>query len=313
MAVPGQGLQRHDGPARGASACSPTTRSSSGRTCSRQRSAWLNLQGTPYFYVIAPDTHAVYADKLPDDVVPGATRPALQVLDHLRERDSFAPVLYPLEELIAERDELVYPKTGSHWSEFGAFVGYRALMKRDDRDPAGAQAHRTASSTCPTRSAPATWGSSSTPPQKSRYVYVDVIGARTRHERQPVPQPRPPRRVRVRRVQRAHVPGVRRLVRGAHDAADRGGLLAHLLGTCVLRLRAHPRAAAGRRRDGGGRARHDRPAERHGAGPPPPRGAQAGHRRPAAAPRLEGRAHQQPARLPGVAPSAASDAAAADG
>ena len=50
-------------------------------------------------------------------------------------------MLYPLEELMAERDELVYPKTGSHWSEYGAFVGYRALMAEITEIAAGAPAH----------------------------------------------------------------------------------------------------------------------------------------------------------------------------
>jgi hypothetical protein len=145
-----------------------------------QRSAWLNLHGAPYFYVIAPDTHAVYADKLPDDFVPGPTRPALQVLDHLRERNSFAPVLYPLEELIAERNELVYPKTGSHWSEFGAFVGYRALMKEmTEILPVRRLNHSEIHVSYEDRAGDL--GLKFTPPKKSRYVYVDVIGARTRY------------------------------------------------------------------------------------------------------------------------------------
>ena len=60
------------------------------------RSAWLNLQGIPYLFLIAPDPHAVYSDKLPEGVTPGETRPVLQILDHLAERGSWAPVMYPL-------------------------------------------------------------------------------------------------------------------------------------------------------------------------------------------------------------------------
>ena len=145
-----------------------------------QRSAWLNLHGAPYFYMIAPDAHAVYPDMLPDDVVPGPTRPALQVLDYLRERNSFAPVLYPLEELIAARDELVYPKTGSHWSEFGAFVGYRALMKEMTEILPVRRLNR---SEIHVSSDPRAGdlGLKFDPPVKSSYVYVDVIGASTRY------------------------------------------------------------------------------------------------------------------------------------
>jgi alginate O-acetyltransferase complex protein AlgJ len=144
-----------------------------------QRSAWLNLHGAPYFYVIAPDAHAVYPDMLPDGFVPGPTRPALQVLDHLRERKSWAPVLYPVEELIAERDELVYPKTGSHWSEFGAFVGYRALMKEmTETLPVRRLTRREIHLSYEQKAGDL--GMKFDPPVRSRFVYVDVIGARAR-------------------------------------------------------------------------------------------------------------------------------------
>jgi hypothetical protein len=102
------------------------------------------------------------------------------VLDHLRERNSFAPVLYPLEELIAERDELVYPKTGSHWSEFGAFVGYRALMKEmTEILPVRRLTRREIHLSADERAGDL--GLKFDPPVKSSYVYVDVVGARTRY------------------------------------------------------------------------------------------------------------------------------------
>jgi alginate O-acetyltransferase complex protein AlgJ len=144
-----------------------------------RRAAWLNIQGIPYLYVIAPDAHAVYADMLPDGMVQGPTRPALQVLDRLRERKSWAPVLYPLEELIANRDELVYPKTGSHWSEYGAFVGYQALMARVTeilpvRRLARGEIHLSYERRA------GDLGIKFDPPIASRYVYVDVIEPRAK-------------------------------------------------------------------------------------------------------------------------------------
>ena len=143
------------------------------------RSAWLNLQGIPYVFMIAPDPHAVYADFLPDGFVPGETRPAVQVLDHLQERGSWAPVLYPLAALMDERDELVYPKTGSHWSEFGAFVGYRALMARITESlPVRRLTRREVHLSFERRSGDL--GRKFDPPILSRYVYVDVIEPRAR-------------------------------------------------------------------------------------------------------------------------------------
>lgn len=138
------------------------------------RAAWLSVQGIPYFFVIAPDAHAVYPGMLPEGARQGATRPALQVLDRLRERDSFAPVLYPLDELIAERDSQVYPKTGSHWSEYGAFVGYRAVMARiTEMLPVRRLARRDVHLSYERRAGDL--GRKFDPPVVSRYVYVDVI------------------------------------------------------------------------------------------------------------------------------------------
>ena len=50
------------------------------------RSAWLAGRQIPYFFIVPPNTHAVYPEYLPDDVVPVAERPVLQLMRHLRER-----------------------------------------------------------------------------------------------------------------------------------------------------------------------------------------------------------------------------------
>jgi len=144
------------------------------------RSAWLYLQGIPYVCLIAPDPHAIYADKLPDDVTPGDTRPALQVLDRLAERESWAPVLYPLEALRKERDEMVYARTDSHWSEYGAYVAYREVMARlteslPVRRVPPSQLHRTyehRAGDLGLKFEPAV--------VDTDYGYVDVIGSRVR-------------------------------------------------------------------------------------------------------------------------------------
>ncbi len=143
------------------------------------RSAWLYLHGIPYTFMIAPDSHAVYADMLPEGVTPGATRPALQVLDHLAERESWAPVLYPLSALQEQRDEGVYPKTGSHWTEFGAYVGYRELMARvTENFPVRRLTRRELHMTYEQRAGDL--GQKLDPPVQSRYVYVDVIDSHAR-------------------------------------------------------------------------------------------------------------------------------------
>ncbi len=143
------------------------------------RSAWLNLQGIPYVFTIAPDPHAVHADALPEGLVPGRTRPVQQVIDHLQERGSWAPVLYPLSALMDERDGHVYPRTGSCWSEFGAYVGYRALMARiTEILPVKRLARREVQFSHQQRAGDL--GRTREPPAMSTYVYVDVIEPRAR-------------------------------------------------------------------------------------------------------------------------------------
>ena len=48
---------------------------------------------------------------------------------HLREHESKARIIYPLEELVAHKQhDLVYIKTDTHWNDLGAFVAYKRLM-----------------------------------------------------------------------------------------------------------------------------------------------------------------------------------------
>ena len=98
------------------------------------RIAWLERAGSRYHFLVAPDPHSVYADKLPDHVESVSERPIHKLIAHLDAGGSFARVLYPLDELGSLRHEPVYQKTSSRWTELGAFVAYRALMAELTRD-----------------------------------------------------------------------------------------------------------------------------------------------------------------------------------
>jgi alginate O-acetyltransferase complex protein AlgJ len=92
------------------------------------RTAWLERRWSHHFFLIAPNAHSVYADMLPAGVPSAPERPVHQLLGHLRDNESYARIVYPLDELIAS-DELVYPKTGTHWSELGASVACQTLVE----------------------------------------------------------------------------------------------------------------------------------------------------------------------------------------
>lgn len=92
------------------------------------RTAWLERRGSHHFFLVAPNAHSVYPDMLPAGVPSAPERPVHQLLGHLRDLEPYAQIVYPLDELIAS-DELVYPKTGTHWSELGASVACQALVE----------------------------------------------------------------------------------------------------------------------------------------------------------------------------------------
>jgi alginate O-acetyltransferase complex protein AlgJ len=92
------------------------------------RTAWLERGGARHFFVVAPNSHSVYEDKLPDHVRSAPERPIHQLIGHLGAGGSYAHLLYPVDELIAQRPANVYARTSSRWTELGAFVAYQALM-----------------------------------------------------------------------------------------------------------------------------------------------------------------------------------------
>lgn len=94
------------------------------------RTARLHAAGVPYLLVIAPNAHAVYPEDLPDGVATAARRPVHQLLDFLASRDASTNVLYPLDELLAEKAKReVYPRTDTHWNDLGALVAYTRLAE----------------------------------------------------------------------------------------------------------------------------------------------------------------------------------------
>jgi alginate O-acetyltransferase complex protein AlgJ len=98
------------------------------------RVEWLAERGIPYYFVVAPDTHAIYPEKLPEWFQPIRERPIERLMRRLKESDSSVRVIYPLEELLAAKaEQQVGLPLDSHWSEFGAFVAYRRIVDELER------------------------------------------------------------------------------------------------------------------------------------------------------------------------------------
>ncbi len=92
------------------------------------RKAWCDAQGIVSRFLIAPEKHVVYADKLPDGISISEQRPAAMLIG------AVAPwleghILYPLEALrVARQSHETHYVTDTHWNTFGAYVAYKDLM-----------------------------------------------------------------------------------------------------------------------------------------------------------------------------------------
>ena len=91
------------------------------------RKAWCEARGITFRFLVVPEKHVVYSDKLPDRMTISENRPARQILSGLDESTRSA-ALYPLAEMQAGRSVRdTYYVTDSHWTTYGALLGCRVI------------------------------------------------------------------------------------------------------------------------------------------------------------------------------------------
>lgn len=89
------------------------------------------VRGIPYLVVIVPNKNTIYGEYFPDTIrkFRHATR-LDQFMEHMRRHSRIA-VLDLREALFeAKRHYPLYWKTDSHWNSYGAYIGYREIMRR---------------------------------------------------------------------------------------------------------------------------------------------------------------------------------------
>lgn len=93
----------------------------------------FRTMGIPYHIVIAPNKHTLYSEYLPDRLRPFRRPTRLeQFSDFLSRRPGAERLVLDLRKplLEAKASHPVYWKTDSHWNSYGAYIGYREIMKR---------------------------------------------------------------------------------------------------------------------------------------------------------------------------------------
>jgi len=97
------------------------------------RRDWLAARGVRYLYVIAPNKATIYPERMPESLrpLPGPSR--LEQLARHMARHSDVPFLDLTATLSGARradGPLLFLKSDSHWNDYGAYLGYRAVMER---------------------------------------------------------------------------------------------------------------------------------------------------------------------------------------
>jgi tetratricopeptide (TPR) repeat protein len=91
------------------------------------RDQYVASIGAQHLMFVAPNKELVYSEQLPDWVEIAEQRPIHQIMAALGPKRA-KKIIYPLDSIRAANDQaLTYPKTDTHWSGFGAYIGYHAF------------------------------------------------------------------------------------------------------------------------------------------------------------------------------------------
>jgi hypothetical protein len=86
-------------------------------------------QDITFLIVVAPNKATIYPDKLPDQIQPLADQSRLDRLNEYLAAHNIPQVLDLRPALLAARQERdVYYSLGTHWNEWGAYVGYETIL-----------------------------------------------------------------------------------------------------------------------------------------------------------------------------------------
>jgi hypothetical protein len=100
------------------------------RALLHERADRLEENGCEYLMAVAPNAHSVYPEDLPSAVSAVGNRPIHRLLSSVAQNGSSELFLYLANELLERKCEReVFPRTETHWNEFGAFVAYSAIAQ----------------------------------------------------------------------------------------------------------------------------------------------------------------------------------------
>ncbi len=96
----------------------------------KEKQQWLQQHNMGYIFVITPSKHLIYSEKLPASLQPVHSESRTDQLIQYLQRHTTVPVVDMRKALFEKKqDGRLYYKTDTHWNGYGAYFGYRTIMK----------------------------------------------------------------------------------------------------------------------------------------------------------------------------------------
>lgn len=94
------------------------------------KTRWFARHGIRFLVVLVPNKETIYREYMPDYIKRGS-RTRLDQIDELVRRNPHLPVLNLTKVLMDKKKSTrIYYKGGTHWNQFGAYWGVKAIMRR---------------------------------------------------------------------------------------------------------------------------------------------------------------------------------------
>jgi len=87
---------------------------------------YLKKKNIDFYVVIAPNKHTIYPEHLPFSLDKGPSR--LDILNAYLNKQTDFKIIDLRSVISREKESQLYLKTDTHWNEYGAYLGYNAVM-----------------------------------------------------------------------------------------------------------------------------------------------------------------------------------------
>lgn len=94
----------------------------------------LAKQGIRFYVLIAPDSHTIYPEHLPEQLTVSTQPSRLDVLKEIMGQTNVPFIDIRDTLLAAKKKHIVYYQTDTHWNDYGTLIGSAALINRIRRD-----------------------------------------------------------------------------------------------------------------------------------------------------------------------------------